>query len=476
LEPAALSRTGGSVTEGLPLPRRLWAIAAVSFGTALVVIDGAIPSVALPTIGRDLGVDEAAAVLVVTVYQLVLVMTLLPFAALGDRIGHRRLYQIGQLVFVVATALCFFARSLPFLLVVRAVQSIGAAAALSVSSAIVRAIYPPNQLGRGLGINSVIVSISMALAPTLGGIVLALGPWPWVFAAAVPFGIVSLLLGRHLPEPEQHSDDFDLFGAVLCAATFGLIIAGLESGVHGDSPVVSAAIVAVGVVVGFYFVRRELGEERPIMPVDLLGRPVFALSTIGALTAFIASMTVVLSMPFRLEQGFGFGPAEVGAMIAPWPLTVLFVAPTAGALSDRIPAGLLGGIGMAIATIALLALAWLPAHPGWFDVAWRMALCGGGFGLFLSPNARLIIGSVPRDRAASAGGLISTTRMTGQTLGATLVAALLALNLGGGPVPPLVAAGLAVIAGICSVARLNPKLRQMAVGEVRANQPAAHVR
>ena len=464
------------MTEGLPLPRRLYAIAAISFGTSLVVIDGAIPSVALPTIARDLGVDEAAAVLVVTIYQLMLVMTLLPFAALGDRIGHRRLYQFGQLVFIVATVLCFFAKSLPFLLIVRAFQSLGAAAALSVSAAMLRAIYPPKQLGRGLGINSVVVSSSMALAPTLGGIVLALGSWPWVFAAAVPLGVISLLLGRHLPEPEQHSKDFDIFGALLCAATFGLVISGLESAVHGDSPVVSAAIVALGIAVGFFFVRRELGETRPIMPVDLLGKPVFALSTIGALTAFVASMTVILAMPFRLEQGFGFAPAEVGAMIAPWPLTVLFVAPTAGALSDKIPAGLLGGVGMALATLALLALAWLPAHPGWFDVAWRMSLCGAGFGLFLSPNARLIIGSVPRDRAASAGGLISTTRMTGQTLGATLVAALLALNLGDGPVPPLVAAGLAFVAGLCSLARLNPALRKPVAEEVDDSQPGAQVR
>ncbi|HTU11806.1 MAG TPA: MFS transporter [Allosphingosinicella sp.] len=464
------------MTEGLPFPRRLWAIAAISFGTALVVIDGAIPTVALPTLARDLGVDESAAVLVVTVYQLVLVMTLLPFAALGDRIGHRRIYQLGQLTFVVATILCFFAESLPFLLVVRAAQSLGAAAALSVSSAMLRAIYPANQLGRGLGINSVIVSCSIALAPTLGGLILAFGSWPWIFAASVPFGIVSLLLGRHLPEPERHSDDFDIIGAVLCAATFGLIIVGLESAVHGDSPVVSAAIVAAGAVVAVYFVRRELGEPRPIMPVDLLGQPVFALSVLGAFAAFIASMTVVLSMPFRLEQGYGFGPAEVGAMLAPWPLTVLVVAPTAGALSDRVPAGLLGGIGMAVATVALLLIAWLPAAPSWFDVGWRMALCGAGFGLFLSPNARLIIGSAPRHRAASAGGLVSTTRMTGQTLGATLVAALLALNLGGGAAPALVAAGLAFLAGLCSLARLNPALRKPAAEEVDDSQPGAQVR
>jgi DHA2 family multidrug resistance protein-like MFS transporter len=464
------------MSEGLPFPRRYYAILAISFGTALVVIDGAIPTVALPTIARDLGVDNSAAVLVVTVYQLVLVMTLLPFSALGDRLGHRRLYQLGQLVFTIATILCFFAKSLPFLLVVRAAQALGAAAALSVSSAILRAIYPARQLGRGLGINSVVVSSSAALAPTLGGIVLAFGSWPWVFAAAAPFAILSLLLGRHLPEPEPHTTDFDILGAVLCAATFGLIISGLESAVHGDSPVVSAAIVALGAAIAFVFVRRELGEARPIMPVDLLATRVFALSTLGAFTAFIASMTIILSMPFRLEHGFGFTPSEVGAMIAPWPLTTMFVAPAAGALSDRVPAGLLGGIGMAIACAALLALAWLPVHPHYVDIAWRMMLCGAGFGLFLSPNARLIIGSAPRERAASAGGLISTTRMTGQTLGATLVAALLALGLGGGPAPPLAAAALAFIAGLCSLARLNPALRKTDIGEVRGNQPAAQVR
>src|SRR3954466_11407316 len=220
------------MSEGLPLPRRYYAILAVSFGTALVVIDGAIPTVALPTIARDLGVDNSAAVLVVTIYQLVLVMTLLPFSALGDRLGHRRLYQIGQLVFTIATILCFFARSLPFLLVVRAAQALGAGAALSVSSALVRSIYPARQLGRGLGINSVVVSSSAALAPTLGGFILAFGSWPWVFAAAVPFALLSLVLGRHLPEPERHAEDFDVLGALLCAATFGLVISGLEALVH----------------------------------------------------------------------------------------------------------------------------------------------------------------------------------------------------------------------------------------------------
>ena len=464
------------MTDGLPLPRRYVAVAALSAGTALTIIDGGVATVALPTIARDLHVDSSAVVAVVTVYQLILAMALLPFAGLGDRIGLKRMYQYGQLIFTVATVLCFFAKSLPFLLIVRAVQALGAAAALSVSSALIRSVYPARQLGRGLGINSVVVSSAAALAPAIGGLVLAIAPWPWVFASAVPFAVISLMLGRALPATPVGTEPFDVFGAVLCAAMFGLVIGGLESAVHGDSPVVSAAIVLAGVAIGWFFVRRERGEAKPILPIDLLSRPVVALSAIGALTAFTASMTLLLSMPFRLTHDYGFTTAEVGAAIVPWPVTNMIVAPLAGWLSDRYPAGLLGGIGMAVAIAALILIAQLPADPSYFDIAWRMALCGAGFGLFMAPNARLIIGSAPRERAAAAGGLVSTTRLVGQTTGATLVAGLLAVNVGAGRVPPLVAVGLALVAGLCSVARLRPAIRNPAPDETEDVQPAQHLR
>ena len=184
-------------------------------------------------------------------------------------------------------------------------------------------------------------------------------------------------------------------------------------------------------------------------------------------------MLLTLSLPFRLQHVLGYSPKAIGAMIAPWPLTMMIVAPTAGALSDRYPAGLLGGIGMSIATVALVLLAFLPAHPGYFDIAWRMSLCGCGFGLFLSPNGRLIIGSAPRERAASAGGLLSTTRLLGQTLGATAVAALLALGLGNSAAPALIGAGLTIVAGCFSIARLRPTVRNPVKEEAEGAQPGA---
>ncbi len=448
------------MTDGLPLPRRYGAIAALSLGSALVIIDGGVANVALPTIAHDLGVAPSSAVMVVTIYQLTLVMLLLPFSGLGERIGLKRTYQLGQVTFLVATLLCFLANSLPFLLIVRAIQAIGAAAALSVSAALIRATYPAKSLGSGLGINSAIVSASAAMAPTLGGLVLGSASWPWVFACAAPFAIGSLYLGRALPDPAPHETRFDLIGAAMCAAMFGLVIGGLENAVHGGSPTISAAIVLLGALLGISFVRRERGEENPILPIDLLARPVIALSALSGFVAFSASMTLIISMPFRLQHEFGFSPPEMGLMLAPWPLTNVLVAPLAGWLSNRIPAGLLGGVGMVISIIALLLIAFLPAHPHWYDVAWRMALCGSGFGTFLPPNGRLIIGSAPRERAAAAGGLVSTVRLTGQTVGATLVAALLAFGVGGGMTPPLVAAVLAFIAGCCSVARLRPTIRE----------------
>ncbi len=461
--------------DGLPLPRRFVAIGAMSAGTALTIIDGGIATVALPTIATDLHVGSSAVVSVVTVYQLILAMMILPFAGLGDRFGLKRTYQFGQLLFTVATVLCFFAKSLPFLLVVRAAQALGAAAALSVSSALIRSIYPSSQLGRGLGINSVVVSSSAALAPTLGGLVLGIAPWPWVFASAVPFAIISLVLGRALPAPQPRKEPFDVLGAVMCASMIGLVISGAESAVHGDSPVVSAAIVAVGAAIGWVFIRRERGEAKPILPVDLLAKPVIALSAIGAYTAFTASMTLLLSTPFRLTHGYGWSAAAVGAAIAPWPLTNMIVAPLAGWLSDRVPAGLLGGIGMAVSIVALALIALLPADATYVDIAWRMALCGSGFGLFLPPNARLIIGSAPRERAAAAGGLVGTVRLVGQTTGATLVAALLAMGVGATSTPPLVAAGLALVAGLCSLARLRPSIRNPRSDEAEDEQPGTQV-
>ncbi len=440
--------------DGLPTPRRWWAVLAISFGTGLLVMDNAIATVALPTIAEALNIERSSAVIIVTVYQLVLLMALLPFSALGDLIGHKRLYQGGQLLFLAATGLCVAADSLPVLLLARSCQALGVAAVLSVSMALLRAIYPAASLGRGLGLNSIIIASASALAPTLGGLILAGASWRWVFAAAAPFAALSLLAGAMLPNPPPSRTRFDLGGAVLCAATFGLVMGGLESGIHGAPLVLAAAVVGTGALLGLVFVRRERRSERPTLPVDLLARPVFALSTAAALLAFVGSMSFTLSLPFRLQNDHGFSVGAVGAIMAIWPLSMIVASPIAGRLSDRAPAGMLGGVGMACAAVGFLIFS-VPRHqPDWTDFLAPMILCGVGFGLFIAPNSRQIVSAAPPDRTASAGALVSTTRLVGQTLGASLLAALLTASAASGAAPALVAAGLVAAAALCSFAHL----------------------
>jgi len=445
--------------DGLPIPRRYWAIAAISFGTALFVIDGAIANVAMPTIAKDLKVSNASVTNIVTVYQLVLVMVLLPFSNVGDRIGLRKLYQIGQVLFLLASAVVLFINSFPLLLLARAGQAFGAGMALSVSAAILREIYPAKNLGSGMGINSVVVASSSALAPTLGGWLVSQFDWRWVFVAAVPAAVISLLLGRSLPDPFKVDREHEVLSGVWSAVTVLLLIGGIQIATHAGTLALGAALSIIGVVSAVLLVRRERERTAPVVPVDLIAMPAIGLSALAAVCAFVASGSLLVSLPFLFQEGMGYSPDQAGLLLLPFPLTMLVVAPVAGWLSDRVAATKLGVTGMCIAITALLLLASMPQQPGAFGISWRLSLCALGFGLFFAPNSRLLIGRAPKDRAAAAGGLLSTSRLSGQTLAAALVGILLSVGLGLGPAPMLIACGLSVVAALCSFARYSTAKR-----------------
>jgi DHA2 family multidrug resistance protein-like MFS transporter len=190
----------------------------------------------------------------------------------------------------------------------------------------------------------------------------------------------------------------------------------------------------------------------PVLPVDLLARPTLALSVAAAFAAVLSSTALLLYVPFRLTA-LGLNPAQIGAMLVPYAVTVTIFAPASGMLSDRVSPSVLGTAGLAVALVSAVSLALIPTKPGLVDIAWRLALCGAGFGMFFSPNGRLIVGSVPRARAAVASSLISTTRMFGQALGPILFGALLVIP--GAPSAPAVAAAcLAALGCLLSAARI----------------------
>jgi MFS transporter, DHA2 family, multidrug resistance protein len=239
----------------------------------------------------------------------------------------------------------------------------------------------------------------------------------------VPFGIIALLLSlRFLPRSPLAGHAFDPISALLNAVTLGCFISGLDGIARGQSAALVAAELAAALAVGVVFVRRQAGLRAPMLPVDLFRRPVFALSCLTATCAHAAQMIALITLPFYFQYVNGMSPIEIGVLITPWPAVLVVVAPIAGRLADRYPAGLLGGLGLAVMTIGLILVLTMPADVTRLGVAWRLATCGIGFGFFQAPNNRLLIGSAPPDRAGAGSGMLSTSRLVGQTTGSALVA------------------------------------------------------
>jgi DHA2 family multidrug resistance protein-like MFS transporter len=445
-------------SNGLPQPQRNRAILTIALGLIMAVMDGAIANVALPTIAKDLSASPAFSIWIVNGYQLAITISLLPLASLGEIIGYRRIYLVGLLLFTIASLFCALAHTLVLLTVARIVQGFGAAGIMSVNMALVRYTYPRDLLGRGIGLNALVVAVSAAVGPTVAAAILSVGTWPYLFAINIPLGIWALVLGwRYLPYTAPAGHGFDWQSAGLSAITFGLGIAAIDSVGHGEALSIWLSEFGVAILAGFLLVFRQTHTAAPLLPVDLLRIPIFTLSITTSIASFCGQMLAFVAMPFYLESRFGYSAVQIGLIITPWPIAVAFAAPLAGRLVERYPSGLLGGIGLLLFAIGLGTLAWLPADPSIADVVWRMALAGAGFGLFQTPNNRTMIAAAPRERSGGASGMLGTARLLGQTFGAALVSFFLArYPMEGTRISLLAGVGFALLGAVFSMLRLSP--------------------
>ena len=454
--------------EGMPTPARYVAMTATILGISLSVLDATIVNLALPGIAQQLHASATHAIWVVNAYQLAILALLLPLAMLGDLVGYRRVYLGGVALFTVSSLACALSPTLGVLIVSRAFQGMGAAGIMAVNAALVRAIYPYRLLGRGVAINSVVVATGSVAGPSIAAAILSVASWPELFLVNLPVGVIALLIGlRSLPPnvaPPRPGTSLRASDVLMNGLMFGLVFLGAEAlGTRGSLagigwPVASALLVG-GAAIGVVYVRRQLHREVPMLPIDLLRIPVFALSMCTSIGAFAAQTLAYIALPFLFLGAYGRSHAEAGLLITAWPLGVVLTAPIAGRLIGRYADGLLGGIGLALLATGLALLAFLPAHPGNLDIAWRMALCGIGFGLFQSPNNHTIVTSAPPQRAGGASGMLGTARLTGQTLGAVMLASLFSSWGAPGERGSLVAigvgAGLAAIAAGFSAMRIR---------------------
>lgn len=445
--------------QGLPRPQRTWAILTVFCGLVMAVLDGSIANIALPSISRDLQSDPARTIWVVNAYQLSVTIFLLPLSSLGEILGYKRVYRVGLATFLVGSLLCAMSPNLPVLVAARVIQGIGGAGIMSVNTALVRYIYPPTRLGRGIGLNALVVGVTIAVGPSLGALILGFGSWPWLFAVNVPVAIFALAISRRaLPETPPQPRAFDYPSAVLSAVVIGLFVLGVDGLGHETLRIAGVTGLLLSILLGWLLVRRQQGQPAPLVPVDLFASRAFTLAVGTSFCSFMTQMLAFVALPFYLEYQLGRSLAETGLLITPWPLMVALMAALSGRLSDRYPASVLAGTGLMMLAAGLVGLAVLSPDAGSLDIAWRTALCGFGFGFFQSPNNRAMISATPHERSGGASGAQATTRLLGQTTGTAVVAVLFSLDRGDAARTALyVAALVATLGAIVSLSRLRDR-------------------
>ena len=451
--------TGDLQWDGLHRPKIYYAVASVCCGIFLSVVDGNICNVALPTISQELGVSSADSIWVVNAFQLVIMMKLLSFSSLGELFSYKRVYVSGVVLFTVGSLFCAMSHTLPLLIASRAFQGIGAAMMMSVNTTLVKIIYPKKYLGKGVGINATVVALAAVTGPTLAAGILSFASWPWLFAINIPIGIVTFFMAfRHLPDNPTHVEGrhFNVRDALLNAAVFGLLIGCIEMYSHGASLTTVLVGAALLLLIGFIYVRTQLHRQYPMLPFDLLRIPVFSMSVLTSIVSFTAQMMALVAIPFMLLHTFGMNAVETGLLMTSWPLVIVFVAPLAGSLIGKVHPGILGCFGLLLMSTGCFMLSYIPADASHPDIAWRLALCGTGFGFFQSPNNHMLLSSAPNHRAGSAGGMLATARLVGQSTGAALVALFFHLFGDGAPHDAMLLAGVLTICGaLSSVIRLG---------------------
>ena len=424
--------------EGLPEPRRMWAALTILVGISLSVLDASMANVALPAIARELGSSASSVVWIVNAYGLTVVMTLLPFSSIGERVGFKNLFRLGLLVFIVSSVCSALAPSLQWLLVFRVCQGLGASAIMCLFGGLIRHIYSPSTISRGIGLNAMTVGVMSVLGPTIGSFILSVANWHWIFALNVPIGILAIWGSKSLPDVPRIESRFDHFAAMLSMFTVGTLIVGIDY--ISTYPLQAIGILAIGALTGTVLVRRSAQQTAPLVPVDLFRIPALRFALMASASTFSAQMATFISLPFYLQQTLHKPQSAVGFLMASWPAGAALIALIAGRLSNRYPVAILSGIGAGAMATGLALIVALPAGVADYWLMMAMVLAGVGFGFFQTPNNRVLIGSAPRHRAGALGGLQATTRVFGQTFGGAVVASVFALGFGAGPLLGLIVA------------------------------------
>lgn len=436
--------------------RNKWlAMLGIGMGVFMATLDSSIVNISLPTLVKAFQTDLATITWVILSYTLILTSFMLGAARLGDMYDKKKLYMGGLALFSISSLLCGLAPSVGWLIGFRAMQGLGAVLTQALGSAIITQIFPAKERGRALGLIGTIVSTGIAIGPPLGGLLIGLVGWRAIFLVNVPVGILAVIVvSRVVPTLAAHPGQrFDGAGAAIILLTLASYALGMtlwqQQGLTSPLPRWLLFGALAGIVL-FLVVEKRI--QQPMVDLTLFRNTLFSLNLLMGFLVFVV-MAGAFIMPFFLQNVKGFPVQTVGLMLMVNPIFMAFVAPAAGALSDRFGSRGISILGLMLIVIGCLAVSTLHENVTALGFILRFLPFGLGSGLFQSPNNSAIMGAAPRERLGVASGLLALSRTLGQTTGLPLTGAIFAtLTLAKGNLPAGIdattAPAAALVAGI----------------------------
>lgn len=419
-----------STPSPLPPQTRWWVMLGVGLGVLMFTLDTSIVNIALPTLLQVFQTTFATIQWVVLSYLLVVTALVLGAARLGDLIGKKRLYLGGLIVFTISSLLCGLSPSVYWLIGFRALQGMGAVMISALGAAIIAESFPASERGRALGIIGAIVSLGIALGPTVGGLLIGISSWHMIFFVNVPIGIfASLVVARNVPANLYPSvkQRFDWLGSIVMTITLIAFALGMTQGQDvGFNQLSTLGLLTIATMGLIFFLWLESYLDSPMLDLTLFHNRQFSLSLLTGILVFIVIAGSAFILPFFLELVLHYPTPHVGLLLAVYPVLGGIIAPFSGNLSDQFGTRIISLIGLILMVIGCLLISTFYSQMTDWGYILRVAPFGIGFGMFQSPNNSAILGAVPPERLGIASGLLSLTRTLGQTTGVPLIGAIFA--------------------------------------------------
>ncbi|HYE84309.1 MAG TPA: MFS transporter [Clostridia bacterium] len=408
-------------------------IVAVAVGTFMAALDTSVVNIALPNISTFFGAPLYIIEWVVMSYLLVISSLLLTYGRLGDMYGHKRIYVGGFVIFTAGSLLCSLAPNIFMLIIARVVQALGAGMMMSMGPAIITDFAPAQSRGKALGMNAIAVAVASTTGPVVGGFLTSHFGWQSIFYINLPVGIAGTLWAyKIIPDTsKREAQSFDIKGALtIFLALICLLLPLSYTERYGWGNIYIILSLIISILLFFFFVSIEKKVHYPMIDLSLFKSKLFTMSNISALINYMAQFSVMILMPFYLQQLKGLPPSEAGFMLIPMPVTTMIVAPISGALSDRFDSRYISSVGMGFISLGIFLLSRLSFDSPNIYIIMALTVTGLGSGLFQTPNNSAIMGSVPGNRRGIASSMLATMRNMGMVLGVAVFGALFSSRLG----------------------------------------------